>query len=103
MKFIILFSTLFLASCASNPTAENIGTSLIEADSKMIASCDFIGTFASRSLWGGLASGYSERKSLANAKVQAAAKGATHFITGDVVAANFQHGSRVSIKGYRCK
>ena len=104
MNKVILITALplLLVACASNPSAVTI-KSPVEADSKMIASCDFVGTFAGRSFWGGLASSYSEQKSLASAKSQAGAKGATHYVMGAVDAANFQKGSRVSIKGYTCK
>lgn len=104
MNKVILIAVLpiFLVGCASNPPSVTT-KSIIEADSKMIASCGFVGTFAGRSFWGGLASSYSEQKSLASAKAQASAKGATHYVIGDVDPANFQKGSRVSVKGYTCK
>ena len=102
-KLILLFSfSLLLNACATNPqTVSGVG-SITEADEKMVVSCSFVGTFAGRSMFGGVIAGYSERKSLNNAKAQASAKGATHYVAGVTVGANFQHGSRVSIKGYRC-
>lgn len=102
-SLIILAASLSLVACASNPPAATTNKSLIEADSKMIANCDFVGTFAGRSMFGGVVAGYSDRRSLASAKAQAAAKGATHYLSGNVSAANFQQGSRTSIKGYTCK
>ena len=104
MNKVILITALplLLVGCASNPPSVT-SKPIIEADSKIIAPCNFVGTFVGRSFWGGLASSYSEQKSLASAKAQASAKGATHYVMGAVDPANFQKGSWVSIKGYICK
>ena len=99
-NIVTLLSPLLLASCAtvSTPAAN----SMVEADAKMVENCKFKGTFAGRSMLGGIVSGTSERNSLESAKAQAGANGATHYVIDDVVSANFQRGSRISIKGYTC-
>jgi hypothetical protein len=99
-KVILLasFVSLSLYGCVSaSPKAQSIK----EADERMIANCEFLGTISSSSGWGGVAREGGLQNAKNDALNKAAEKGATHLIWTNVDESWWS--PRVAGRAYLCK
>jgi len=67
-----------VAGCATSPSRD--AAKVKEADERMVASCQFLGSVQGSSGWGGLAASTGTQNARNEAQEQAARLGATHVV-----------------------
>ncbi|MEM6795323.1 MAG: hypothetical protein AAF725_15200 [Acidobacteriota bacterium] len=79
-----------------------VPTRIIEADEGMVEGCDFLGTVAGKSGWGGLAANTAMKGATRSAKKRAAKLGATRIVVGNFRNGNSNSFTSLQARAYWC-
>lgn len=97
MRIQLVAAAFLITSCTNALTPA--GSTVVEADEKMVAQCTFVGSVSGISMIGNTKAQGMER-ARNSAKNNAAELGATHVVLGDMLPASGSY--NISGKAYRC-
>lgn len=78
VKFFAVIALLHLVSACS--TSSQQVTTVVDADTQMVQSCRFIGTFSGTSGWGGVVASVGISNAQNEVRIDAASKGANRIV-----------------------
>jgi hypothetical protein len=99
MKHVVCIIGCLLVGCASVPSPQ--ASRVKEADDRMVANCELLGTIVGSSLIGGVVD-TGAINSMVSVKEQAAAQGATHVVFSGIDGGNQFATGRATARAYRC-
>ena len=97
-RMVMVLAVLCAAGCATTPS--NKAAQVIEADEKMVAECDFLGSVEGWDGWGGLGAKGAMKRAKNEAREKASDMGATHVVFTSVYGG---YGGSAAARAYRCR